>query len=118
MFILSIFKKEKAKQLRKMENDNTIHDECLRRVLHVLEAMKRKLQTPWSFKRSENLKKLIHEKWSELGSLESALHHAAGITIDKVKLIKPVYDDNDLCRLLVEKLCDERLRVVFGGFFD
>ena len=90
-----------------------MQEECLRRILHVLEAMKKKLNTPWSFKRSEILQKLISEKWAELGTLESAMCHAAGIPAEKTKLIKPVYDDNDLCKLLLEKLVDDKLGV--GG---
>ena len=39
--------------------------------------------------------------------------HAAGIPAEKTKLIKPVYDDNDLCKLLLEKLVDDKLGV--GG---
>lgn len=95
-----------------MDDDNTIHDECLRRVLVVLEAMKQKLNTPWSFKRSENFKKMLKEKWTEIGTLENSFYHAANISTDKIKLIKPVYDGDDLCKLLVERLHDPRLRVV------
>lgn len=84
--------------------------EWLRRVLHSLEAMKKQLDnTPWSFRRSETLKKLLKQKWSEIGTLENALFHAAAISKDNQRLIRPVYSAGNLSEIILEKLQDPKL---------
>merc|ERR1739848_111113 len=73
--------------------------------------MKKQLDnTPWSFRRSETLKRLLKQKWSEIGTLENALFHAAAISKENQRLIRPVYSAGNLAEIILEKLIDSKLK--------